>query len=386
VILEGVMFLNKIKYVGFYNALENNTENRISVMSATNKMDYIISKLNQLGYAVDLVSPSWTNNNRYYKGKRIEINKKNTLILPPTLPWKRFLKVLSVLFAQFWLFFHLLFNTKKDEVVIAYHSLLLMYPLYYAKKIKGFTLILEVEEVYQDVRKTSKALSNMEYKLIELADKYIFPTEMLNEKLNINYKPHTIIYGTYQVENDRKNKFEDGKFHIVYAGTFDQQKGGAAAAVAAAAYLSKNYHVHIIGFGNEKQKKQIQELVSEINKTSECTVTYDGLLRGEEYIRFLQSCDVGLSTQMPDAEFNNTSFPSKILSYMANGLRVVSVRIKVIEMSAIGNAVYYYEEQTPESIAQAIMSIDLEEQSDSISLIKRLDVDFVNNIKKLLEN
>ncbi|UYG93836.1 glycosyltransferase [Cytobacillus firmus] len=373
-----------IKYIGFYD-VSNSEENRNSNLSATNKMDYIISKLNRLGYDVDLISPSWTNNNKYYKGKRIEINKKNTLFLPPTLPWKGFLKVLSVFLSQLWLFFHLLFYAKKDEEIVVYHSLLLMHPLYYAKKIKGFTLILEVEEVYQDVRKTSKGLSIMEYKLIKLADKYIFPTEMLNEKLNTKNKPYTIIYGTYQVEWDRKFRFNDDKIHVVYAGTFDPRKGGTAA-VSAAAHLPKNYHVHIIGFGNEEQKRNIIEQISESRKISESTISYDGLLKGEEYIRFIQSCDIGLSTQKLDASFNNTSFPSKILSYMANGLRVVSVRIKAIELSAIGNAIYYYDEQTPEAIAKAIMSIDTKEPNESKRLIKNLDKEFGYNIKDLLEN
>jgi glycosyltransferase involved in cell wall biosynthesis len=386
VILEGVMFLNKIKYVGFYNTLENNTENRISVMSATNKMDYIISKLNQLGYDVDLVSPSWTNNKRYYRGKRIEINEKNKLILPPTLPWKRFLKFISVLFSQFWLFFHLLFHTKKDEVIIAYHSLFLIYPLYYAKKIKGFTLILEVEEVYQDVRKTSKAFSIMEYKLIKLADKYIFPTELLNVKVNPQKKPNSIIYGTYRVEKDRNSLFYDNKTHVVYAGTFDPRKGGAAAAVASAEYLPENYHIHIIGFGSEEQINSIEKEISEVSQKSSATITYDGLLKGEEYIHFLQKCQIGLSTQIPGAKYNETSFPSKILSYLSNGLRVVSVRLKVIEVSAIGNFVIYYDEQTPKSIAKAIMSVDLNAPKDGKNEINKLDIEFIKNIKNLLEN
>ena len=96
-------------------------------------------------------------------------------------------------------------------------------------------------------------------------------------------------------------------------------------------------------------------------------------------------CDIGLSTQILDGKYNETSFPSKILSYMANGLRVVSVRIKAIEMSAIGNQVYYYDEQNPKSIANAIMTIDINLPYDSIALIKKMDKEFTQNIKELLE-
>ena len=143
--------------------------------------------------------------------------------------------------------------------------------------------------------------------------------------------------------------------------------------------------MHIIGFGNSKDTKTVTDLISEISKKTEATITYDGLLSGEEYIQFLQKCDIGLSTQIPEAAYNETSFPSKILSYMANGLRVVSIRIKAIEISEVGQAVYYYEEPNPESIANAIISIDLNKPHDSRELIRRLDVNFTENIKKLLE-
>jgi hypothetical protein len=126
--------------------------------------------------------------------------------------------------------------------------------------------------------------------------------------------------------------------------------------------------------------------IDEISKTTKATITYDGLLRGEDYIQFLQKCHIGLSTQNPDAEFNDTSFPSKILSYMANGLRVVSVRIKAIEISAIGNEVYYYDEQNPKDIAQAIMSIDFNEPYNSREIIKKLDAKFSKEIKDLLKD
>lgn len=254
-----------------------------------------------------------------------------------------------------------------------------------AKKIKNFQLVLEVEEIYQDVAEFSNIMKYCEYKFINSADKYIFPTELLNQKLNVNNKPYSIIYGTYWVEEDRKNKFNDGKIHVIYAGTFDPRKGGALAAVTAAAHLTENYHVHIIGFGSKDDTGMLLDKIDEISELTESTITYDGLLNGEEYINFLQKCDIGLSTQIPEAAYNETSFPSKILSYMANGLRVVSVRIRAIEMSDVGQAVCYYEKPNPETIANAIKSIDIFAPNNSRELIRRLDRRFVKNIKILLD-
>ena len=115
----------------------------------------------------------------------------------------------------------------------------------------------------------------------------------------------------------------------------------------------------------KKKKRKCLTLSTAFQKSQKAKITYDGLLSGEEYIKFIQSCDIGLSTQNPNGKYNDTSFPSKILSYMANGLRVVSVRIPVVEESGIGKCVCYYDEQTPENIAKAIKSIDFSEEYDS---------------------
>ena len=179
--------------------------------------------------------------------------------------------------------------------------------------------------------------------------------------------------------------FADQKIHCVYAGTLDLRKGGAMAAAAAAEYLPDCYHIHILGFGNREQTDCLREQVNRIAKKSKCGISYDGMLSGEDYITFLQSCDIGLSTQNPDRVFNATSFPSKILSYMANGLQVVSVRIPAAEGSAVGEFLHYYDQQTPEAIARAIQSVDLTDEEDGRQHICNLDIQFAEDLLVLLE-
>lgn len=374
-----------IKYIGFYDTLLNKKENRNSALAATNKMDYIVKALNINNYKVNLISPSWTVNKKYYKGRTIDLSDECCLKLFPTLPWiSNIGKMLSVIFSFMCLLNYILINVKQNEQIIVYHSKWLSLPIIIAKKIrKSMVVILEVEEIYDDVSH-SKIWHKIEYKLFKVVDKFIFPTELLNQKLNVENKPYSIIYGTYNVEEDRKCKFDDGRIHVVYAGTFDPRKGGATAAAIAAAYLPHNYHVHILGFGSKDDTNMLVKKIDEISIKAEAIITYEGLLSGEEYTHFLQKCDIGLSTQIPDAIYNESSFPSKILSYMANGLRVVSVRIKVIEISAIGNSVYYYEKQTPQSIAKAIMSINIKEPYNGKRLIKELNDDFVKQLDSLL--
>jgi hypothetical protein len=114
-------------------------------------------------------------------------------------------------------------------------------------------------------------------------------------------------------------------------------------------------------------------------------LTYDGLKSGEEYICFLQKCQIGLCTQIPDAKYTETSFPSKILVYMANGLRVLSPRIKAVEESSVGDLIYYYENQTSECIANSIKEIDFSQPYDSRTRLQQLDKQFAFDLQNLLK-
>ena len=204
-----------------------------------------------------------------------------------------------------------------------------------------------------------------------------------NDKINLKNKAYCIIHGTYNVEKQITRKFNDGRIHCVYAGTFDPRKGGVAAA-AAGEFLDERYHIHILGFGSENDKKLLIKTIEELSKKTTCKITYDGLLSGGEYIKFIQSCDIGLSTQNPNAAFNDTSFPSKILSYMANGLKVVSIRIPAIETSDVADYIYYYDKQEPREISNVIMSIDINDDYDSRKLISELGEKFREKLKGVI--
>lgn len=370
-----------MKYIVYYDV--DKSENRKFVLSAKTKIDYICKAFNSLKENVELVSVSETLNKKFYKGRIVKLNS-NILRLFSTIPsGNALLNRVSQLYVKLNLFFYLIRTTKEDEIIVVYHGTAYGNTIHLAKKLNKFKICLEVEEIYQDVRSLGDRKNKREYRDFKEADMYIFPTKLLNDKINLENKPYAIIHGTYQVEKDRQVSFNDGNIHVVYAGTFDPRKGGAAAA-AAAEYLPENYHVHIIGFGSKKDTEYIRNVIDSINAKSRASVTYDGLLSGEEYIQFLQKCQIGLSPQNPNAEFNATSFPSKILSYMANGLRVVTIRIPAIETSDIGRDVYYYDKQEPKEIAQAIMSIDFNDGYDGRSKIKNLDKKFSMELKTLL--
>ena len=376
--------MEKIFYMAYYNST-NSSERRNAVLSSVNKMNYICEALENNGYNTEIVSASGTTEKKFCKSKKVKLTDKTTLKLFSSLPrLNRIVSVIDRVILKTKLFLYMIKNTNKDSIVMVYHSLGYMSLVKRLKKLKGFKLIIEAEEIYGDVIGDEKT-SQKEYEFFKIADAFIFPTELLSEKVNTEKKPEVIIYGTYHIEKELPKLFSDGKIHCVYAGTLDPRKGGAIASAESALFLNENYHIHILGFGNEKEKAETLNTIDSISKKSKAKITYYGLLSGEEYIKFIQSCDIGLSTQNPNGKYNDTSFPSKILSYMANGLRVVSVRIPVVEESGIGKCVYYYDEQTPENIAKAIKSIDFSEEYDSRKTIGVLDKAFICDLKTMLK-
>ena len=376
--------MKKIFYMAYYNST-NSSERRNAVLSSVNKMNYICEALENNGYNTEIVSASGATEKKFCKSKKVKLTDKTTLKLFSSLPrLNRIVSVIDRVILKTKLFLYMIKNTNKDSIVMVYHSLGYMSLVKRLKKLKGFKLIIEAEEIYGDVIGDERT-SQKEYEFFKIADAFIFPTELLSEKVNTEKKPEVIIYGTYHIEKELPKLFSDGKIHCVYAGTLDPRKGGAIASAESALFLNENYHIHILGFGNEKEKAEMLNTIDSISKKSKAKITYDGLLSGEEYIKFIQSCDIGLSTQNPNGKYNDTSFPSKILSYMANGLRVVSVRIPVVEESGIGKCVYYYDEQTPENIAKAIKSIDFSEEYDSRKTIGVLDKAFLCDLKTMLK-
>lgn len=378
-----------MKYLAYYDTPDNSAENRNIVLAATNKVTYICDAINRAGKTVEIISASGTWNKKGCKGKTVQISDGTSLKLfscigTGLLP----IRVLGRILLKLKLFLYLLCQIKRNETVIVYHSVAYARMVTLLRKLRNFRLILEVEEIYADVNSREKDRKK-EYQVFAVADAFIFPAERLNQKLNTKGKPYTLICGTYQEEPDRNCRFEEiaaqGKIHCVYAGTFDPRKGGAQMAIRAAQYLPENYHMHVLGFGSTRDMQQTMELLEQVKQKCRCDITYDGCLKGEEYIRFLQSCQIGLSTQNPNAAFNDTSFPSKILSYMANGLQVVTVRIPVVEESPVGQWMHFFEKATPEAVAQAIMNVKLDIANDGRTDLRALDKEFVKNIKNLLE-
>ena len=274
-------------------------------------------------------------------------------------------------------------NVKKDDIVVVYHSLANMKLVKYIKKNITDKIVYEVEEIYGDVINDEKAKTK-ELKAFKNASSYIFSNDYLNSIINTKQLPYVTCYGTYEIPTLYKEAFNDNLIHCLYAGPLAQNKG-ALNAINVAKYLPNNYLIHILGFGSEKDIADIKNAVNEVNNSYGTTkVIYEGLKLNEEYLKFIQKCQIGLCTQNIDAAFNTTSFPSKILSYMSNGLEVVGVNIAAIKNSKVGQYIQFYNVPDEKEIANAILNINLNNKTNNVDVVKELDKEFKEDLKDML--
>ncbi len=371
--------MSKIVYLGQY-AIRG--ERRANVATVT-LMDYVIEAICHAGHDLSVVS--YADREIALPLSRERINDKAELIYLSSVGDKQgfFKKSFARIKRHRAMIKELCDIIEDGDTVIAYHSLALIDIIKELRRKRSFRLILQVCEKYSDFEATRR-YEKKELGFISTAEGYIFSSNQLCKRFNSGNKPYVICMGTYNAESVLSMPPDDGVTHAVYAGTFSPNKGGVFNAIRSAEYLDKNYHLHILGGAEDKLFKLVAKTIIETSLKTECQITYDGFLTGDEYKAFLQSCHIGLSTQDSEGAFNDSSFPSKILVYLANGLKVVSSKIPAVTTSAVDSAMYYYDYQSPREIAKAIMEAKESNKSDSRELVEKLNRAFIEDIKILL--
>lgn len=379
--------MQRALYVCYYDVPENESENRAYSAAAVSQVDYITTVLNRLGFRVTIVSPSQTRSRRTFPRKTIDLSEVKALTLLRTLrPGGLIQRGVRRIHMSLQLLAYLLIRTRCDVPVIVYHAPTYAGIVHLVRRLRRFPLILEVGEVYADVSHSAR-MRRIEQRIFKIADGFVLSTEALRGPVVVGERPCVVIHGSYeltkQVENHKHAS--DGIVHVVYAGTLDSRKGGAQTAVAVGEFLDESYHIHIIGFGSDEDVRALNFAIDRVSQLTRAAITYDGSRVGDEYTRFLRGCQVGLSTQMTTAAFSETSFPSKVLSYLSNGLRVVSVPLTVLKSSGVSDVVTFADDETPRAIARAIRELCLDEPFDGRKRIAQLDSECVVEFGALLE-
>lgn len=378
---------NKAFYICFY-ANNENKDKYVTFPSAWNKVDYVVSRIIKCGYSVDLLSAARIKAGKWANKEKQEISSNETHYYFSSSGLKGRLCGKLV---QYWINLqiirHVVSNYKKNDVVVAYHSLYYCFAINVLKKIFRKKVVMQIEEVYSYTDIGAARFKNKENKYLLSQEKFICINELVQAEF-AKQKPSVIAYGDYRLCPNYSVKSDSNKIRLVYAGVIEQQRKAAFIASETLLFLPKNYELHIMGFGTQENINALTQKVIEVNK--ECgrdCVFYDGHFSGEDYFRKLQANDIALSTHIydsSDADSSRYMFSSKILSYLNNNLPVVAQRLECLENSKVSDLLHFYQAPKPELIANVIKGIDIKDDYDTRTVVKKLDEAFVSELKDIL--
>lgn len=379
-----------IKFLVFYDIDEFESEKRNNPLSSRTVVDYICQVLNSLGHQVEIVSPSETFIfGKYFKSRTTEINENKKVTLGPTIGAR--IKLLNAFFkavTRLWFVLYLLKNIKKGDRIFIWHQIPLMMPInllypFIKNKVKKIWCIGELYYKVNPERFNSVTIK--EQLFLKKGDKYILSTKGILKYENINSNDCIVLPGNLSVFDQKESIFDDDKIHIVYSGVLNSTKG-VKQAISIANYLSDQYVVHILGWASSQEViSDLNNKINEINKKGFCQVKYEGVLKGNKYIQFLCSCDIGLCSQDIDTTYNDCSFPSKVLSYLGCGLRVVCSDIEAVRDSELANHIYFCENNEPKILAEKILNISKDYIDDPRKKLTEMNISFRKSLQRIIE-
>ena len=364
-----------IYYAAYYSTEDSG---RVKNYAGEDKVDYICQALNEIGEEVLIISNAKTLENRFAKKEKLHLFQSTNLLYFSSLPRRGIiLHAIDVLWGYIQLVLYVLYNIKKTDSVIVYHSLGYRGIWGLLRKLKKFNYILEVEELFQAFDATKSSYKKKERKVFKHPDAFMFSSELLAEDINIDNKPSVIINGIYKKEAYLE-KIERNIIKVVYAGSLEKQKG-VDYIIPVAEFLPKEYEIHIIGFGSSDDIKRIEGII----KTTKGNVSYDGVFKGMAYIDYLQKCDIGVCIQDENDVFNRYEYPSKIFSYISNGLQVIANDLIQLRKSKVFPYLHIVYSKKPQDIARRIKSC-MENKIDSEDVLKMLDRNFKEEIQTII--
>ena len=376
-----------IKYIGYYDILRDGKQVRGYSLAGAKKMDYLCSVLNNIGYDVEILSPA-TKSVRgvgFSKSERLILKDGVSLTLPPSLkhytPIGRKLKIWIV---ELWIFIYLLCHCRTGDKILIYHSIGHSLLIKLAKRLLNLDIIMEVEEVYSMVWKQSSFNTWKERRLLKLAtDRSLVVSETLADILNI--KEPIVSYGNYNpYKGEIPQKGVSDTIKLLYSGSIDKARFSGHLSVMAMRYLPGNYILNISGPVNVHDKEEFLRLIEDTNKElGRNAINYLGILNDTDYNNILLNSDIALNPQK-EGEFGNFVFPSKLLSYLAYNLPVVTTKGKSIINSSLRELLYFCDGYNPEDIANAILMVDFEKKTDSREKLEELSLIFRNKLKDRL--
>lgn len=373
-----------VYYVAFYARPED--KNRRQNLAGVEKANYIVKIFSELGYDVTILSNAKTLEKKEKRVERVCLDSKGISLYTFTSWGKgnRIKDVANAVYGLIQLFFFFLLHVKEEDIVCVYHSMGYRGIFKLIRKFRKFKYILEVEELFQYFEANNSGYKKKENGVFREPDAFIFSNKIIADEINIKKKPQVIVNGVYKNEkriSDKEIQSGSDTLKLVYAGSLEPQKG-INIIMDIVEHLDEDIETRIIGFGSEDDVKYVTNRISALNLSGK-EIKFDGTKTGKDYREYLQQCDIGLCVQDDTDIFNRYEFPSKVISYMANGLNVITndlIQIKTCELADYINIV------VSRDAAEMASYINkrLFKFIDAHEAIEKANIDFRDGLKSLV--
>ncbi len=217
------------------------------------------------------------------------------------------------------------------------------------KKIPLIMIVTDIPEFQY-----GKKLQKFANKLLLKADGYIFLTEQMNEKINLNKKPYIVLEG--HSDNSlsligEKEKFEKTtkKKIVVYAGSIQKLYGIQNLVEGFIEADIKDARLHIFGDGDYREELENVSLKYK-------NVKYMGIKNNDEVVFEEQRASLLVNPRPISPEYTKYSFPSKNMEYMVSGTPVLTTKLPGMPKEYYPY-VYFIEDESPFGIAKSIKQV-----------------------------
>ena len=230
------------------------------------KIAYVASAIKKLGQRVTTLSVLSSRKRGFHKRKVCVIDGLETQVFLESFDYPgRVLSKLGVIQRLIALFFYLAIHARRTDRVLVYNTQLFSIPIRLAKCLKGFQLILEVEEVFylDDRNPVDVRRRVLEDALIAAADRYIFASDLLANRFSVG-KDFAVVYGGYTIPPRIAQRRMDGNIHVVYAGGIDSLRR-VDYAVKAFGLLPDGFRLHILGKGADQELESLKQEIEKVN-------------------------------------------------------------------------------------------------------------------------
>ena len=214
------------------------------------------------------------------------------------------------------------------------------------KKLPLVLIVTDLPEFQQE-----GFLKKLNDKLLKKADGFVFLTEQMNERVNINNKPYIVLEGhtdgtLAEIPDSEKYEFTSGKKIIIYAGSIKKLYGIQNLVEGFIKADIDNTELHVYGDGDYREEL---EGICEKNPS----VKYMGIKQNSEIVYEEQRAALLVNPRPTKDEYTKYSFPSKNMEYMMSGTPVLTTKLPGMPKEYYP-FIFAIEEESADGICDAI--------------------------------